>query len=113
MIRGRGFERRVIIRIDSHQLQSEQFIGPIDDLQVDGLDAAPGEMNAEQAGCFGGVENGDGDLGVRVFLRLGARLERAERWVRRVRRRKQTPQTGSQCEYHAAILATRRRGVQT
>ena len=47
MVRRRGFQRRVIIRVDSDQQQAQQPIGAIDDPQVDGLDAAPGERNAK------------------------------------------------------------------
>ena len=112
MVRRCSFQGGVIIRVDANELQADQLIGPIDDPQVDGLNAAPGERDAEQASRFDSVENSDRNLCFCVLLRLGARRERAERWIRRVWSRQESPQIGSQCTYHDEILATRRRAVQ-
>ncbi len=96
MVRRGGLERGVVVRVDLDQLQAQERVRPIDDPQVHRLDAAAGEVDAEEIGTLGGVEHGDGHLGLGVLLRLGARRERTERRVRRVRRRQNSPQRGSQ-----------------
>ena len=104
MIGGRGFERWVIVWIDADELQADELVGPIGDLEIDRLNAAASEGDTEVLGGFVRIQNGDGYLGARVGLCLGAIGEGAIRRVGGVWGRYQAPEAMSEVEYHEQIL---------